>query len=78
MEEKTYNDILSNYRKGTEFQLTTNRGNDNVSNLVYLDYVSKNNGEKIVSKFRFMEGGEIFEPEAIGGIEKIVSIELID
>lgn len=73
MDEKTYQDYLDTYRRGREFVLTTNRGNGNIPNYVFIDYIKKEG--KDVSIFRFMDGGEIFEPEKIGGVERIVSIK---
>jgi enterochelin esterase-like enzyme len=73
MKEKTYQDYLNTYRRGTEFMLTTDRRNGEVQNYVFMD-TSKKDGKEI-PVFRFMDGGETFDPEKIGGVEKIVSIE---
>jgi hypothetical protein len=72
MEEKTYQDYLS-HNQGTEFMLTTDRRNGEVPNYVFID-TSKKDGKEI-SVFRFMNGGETFDPEKIGGVERIVSIK---
>jgi len=74
MDEKTYQNYLS-YNKGTEFILTTDRRNGEVPNYVFID-TSKKDGKEI-PVFRFMSGGETFDPEKIGGVERIVSIEEI-
>lgn len=73
MEEKTYRDYLDTYRRGTEFILTTDRRNGEVPNYVFID-ISKKDGKEI-PVFRFMDGGETFDPEKIGGVERIISIE---
>jgi hypothetical protein len=77
MEEKNYYDILSSYRKGTEFMLVTDRKNGEVSNFMYLDYLPDEKNE-LKPKLRFVNGGAVFEPESIGGIEKIVSLNIVD
>jgi len=76
MDEKKYNDILANYWKGAEFTLITNRGQGNLSNEVRIDYVGCVINGKSTSKpiLRFIKGGTIFDPKAIGGIEKIIDL----
>jgi hypothetical protein len=73
MDEKKYNDILSTYRRGVEFTLITNRGQGDLSNEVILDYVSEDKG-KLIPKLRFINGGAIFDPKAIGGVERIIDL----
>jgi hypothetical protein len=73
MDKKTYQDYLDIYRPGTEWILTTNRANGEITNYVFIDTLKKDGKE--IPLFRFMDGGEFFDPEKIGGVEKIVSIE---
>ncbi|MCK9570625.1 hypothetical protein M0R72_16880 [Candidatus Pacearchaeota archaeon] len=72
MDEKKYQGYLDNC-KGTEFIITTNRGNGEIHNYVFIDNSKKDRKE--IPVFRFMNGGETFNPEKIGGVERIVSIE---
>lgn len=73
MDKKTYQGYLDNYRRGTEWILTTNRANGEVQNYVFIDSLKQEGKE--IPVFRFMDGGEPFDPEKIDGIEKIVSID---
>jgi hypothetical protein len=74
MDEKYYYTFLSNYRKGMEFVLTTDRGNGPIPQEVFLDYLPDEKGE-LKPFLRFMEGRAIFDPEAIGGFEKILGLK---
>jgi|WetSurMetagenome_2_1015567.scaffolds.fasta_scaffold970698_1 hypothetical protein len=76
MKEEKYYEILTTYKKGIVFELTTNRGNGDIKNLVCIDYMPAEKGEEI-PMLRFMDGGEIFNPESIGGVERIVSLETV-
>ena len=72
MEEEYYNKILLNYRSGVEFILKTDRGNGIIENKVRLIYSGKK------PQLKFINGGAIFNPESVGGVEKIISLDEIN
>jgi len=77
MEEKTYNDFLSTYRKGMDFTLTyINKGNRETSRNLWIDEVQNSEG-KPEPQFRFSDSGDVLNPRLIGGVERIISIEEI-
>ena len=69
MEKSDYDSLRSSYKPGTQFTLTTNRLNGNLTNKVFLSSDRK---------LKFVDGEEIFDPDFLGGCEYIVSITPVE